>query len=216
MKTIFCEDNVANDMVVEFTAAIRFDPTYLVDGYIANDTMYACPDEGFACPGTTIVDDNVTNYVTCGCPYTAWVECAMNSSVSQNQKVNFVTCWDDASIADKVQNDSTLEVMAESCAIEASLDWAKVQACHVGPQKSDLLWLAANKFMNKWPDYTTMGGPYHVPHVLISSVSNATDTEDMEDINLESADITYFNHRLCALGIEMPACSLFNISEVIA
>jgi len=207
---------VANDAIFEFTSAIRYDPTHLVNGSIANNSMYHCPDEGFACPDTTIVDGHVSYSDTCGCPYTEWVECALNSSMSQNQKVNFVTCWDDATIADKVQNSSTLESMAQDCAVEASLDWSKVQACHAGPQKSELLWLAANKFMVKWPNNTKMGGHYNVPHVLITSVSNATDTMDMHEINLEPADISYFNQRLCSLGVVMPACSLLNVSEIIA
>lgn len=195
-------------MTFEFTSAIRYDPQDLVDGHIANDTMYRCPDEGFACPGTSMDGDNVTNYDdSCGCPYTAWVECAMNNTLSQNQKVNFVACWDEASITDKLQNETTLSAMVESCALEASIDFAKVQACHTGEQKSDLLWSAANKFMTKWPEFAKMGGPFHVPHVLIGS-ADGNDMEDMEDINLNGSDFSYFNTKICSLGVKMAACDV--------
>lgn len=213
MKTVFVEEHVAIDLTFEFTSAIRYNKTFLVNGTIANDTMYSCPDEGFACPGTTMDGDNVTNYETCGCPYTAWVECALNKTVTQNQKVNFVTCWDDQTIADKVQNATTLEAFARTCSAEASLDWSTVQDCHNSEQKSKLLWMAANKFMDKWPQYTVMGGPFHVPHVLIGN----GDMEDMEEISLDSTDFAYFNQKICSLGVEMPACNLThgNLTHVV-
>jgi len=198
---------VSADVLFEFSSAIRYDPQYLVDGQIANDTMFRCPDEGFACPGTTIVGGDVTNYDdSCGCPYTAWVECALNKTVLQNQKVNFVSCWDEASISDKIQTETTLEAIVKDCATEASIDFAEVQACHSGQMKSDLLWSAANKFMKKWPNNTVMGGPFHVPHVLIGSI-DGNDIEDM-DPRLDSSDIPYFNGHLCSLGVKLPACDL--------
>lgn len=197
-------------MVFEFTSAIRYNKSFLVDGHIANDTMYTCPDEGFGCPGTT-----ATNYVTCGCPFTEWVECAFNYTVNQNQKINFLSCWDDSTIVpeDTPTNASNLQAMAQACAVEASIDWDKVAACHDGPQKSELLWIAGNKFMDKWPDYSIMGGHYHVPHVLLSSASDVTDVMDMENISLQSSDIPYFNARLCSLGLNLPACMLINTTN---
>lgn len=208
------QENVAVDVAFEFTSAIRYDPQYLVDSHIANDTMYRCPDEGFACTGTTMDGDNVTNYdSSCGCPYTAWVECAMNKTVVQNQKVNFITCWDDASIADKLQNETTLSAITEYCSLEASIDFSEVLACHSGDQKSDLLWQAANKFMTKWPNNTVMGGPFHVPHILLGTI-DGKDVEDTEEPKYNASDIPYFNNKLCALGIKMPACDLASAIEV--
>lgn len=177
-----------------------------MDGKIANDTMYQCPDEGFACPGTVMDGDKVVTYDdSCGCPYTEWVECAMNKAQSQNQKVNFMSCWDDSTISDKVQNATTLEAFAQTCSITASLVWDDVKKCHDGDEKSQLLWAAANDFMDTWVNNTKMGGPFHVPHVLIGKGSSVSDLEDLEP-RLNPTDYAMFNKALCNLGVEMPAC----------
>lgn len=184
-------------------AAIRYNESLLVNGTIANDTMYDCPDEGFACPGTT---EGGEVYVTCGCPYTAWVECAFSKAEKLKQKVDFLTCWDDTTTSDELQNASTLQGFAEDCAGKAGIGFKDVQACHDGSEKSDLLWKAANDFMDTWPENKPMGGPFHVPHVLIGSGENRSKWEDM-NIDLNSTDIIVINKKLCDLGVALPNCS---------
>lgn len=166
--------------------------------------MYQCPDEGFACPGTVMHGDKVITYDdSCGCPYTAWVECAFSTAQSQNQKVNFMSCWDDSTISDKLQNHSTLAAFAKTCSLTASLPWKEVVACHKGSEKSKLLFDAANDFMTTWPNNTAMGGPFHVPHVRIGK----GELQVLEPA-LDVGDYKMFNDALCGLGVRMPACDL--------
>lgn len=191
-------------MTFELTSAIRYDPQLLVDGKIANDSMYQCPDEGFACPGTHKVKGKWIVQDDCGCPFTAWVECAMNNTVSEKQKVNFLACWDEATIADKLQNETTLSAIVQDCSTAASIAFKDVQTCHSSQLQSDLLWSAANKFMTKWPNFTVMGGHFQVPHVLIGDI-DGSDVEDMvymEPLTLNASDIARLNDKLCELRVE--------------
>jgi len=202
VKTIFAEQNVAADLTFNFTSAIRYNKSLLVDGTIVDETFYECPDEGWACKGT---NDDASVYVTCGCPYSAWVACAMDKTATVNQQVNFIACWDDTGMHSQKQNDTTLEGFAHDCSIQSSLDWSAVKECHDTPKtRADLLWDAANRFMDKWPEFAVMGGHFHVPHVLIGA--DLSTAEDMENINIDASDIPYFNKKICSLGVDMTVC----------
>jgi hypothetical protein len=194
--------NVSSEVTFNFTSAIRYNKSLLVDGTVVNESMFACPDEGWACPGT---NENASVYVTCGCPYTAWVQCALKQTTTQKQQVDFITCWDDQGLHDKKQTNKSLEAAASNCSGQLGLDWDTVRACDVdySGERAELLFAAATRFMEKWPEYTPMDGPFHVPHVLIGE--SLSDAEDME-IDLNSTDISSFNDKLCSLEVETGSC----------
>jgi len=180
-----------------FTNAIRYNASLLVDGHVVDENAYACPDEGFACPGTGPSGDP---YVTCGCPYTAWAQCALKQAASSFSTVRFITCWDDQGLAGQVQTNATLEAAASTCAGLASIDFDAVKTCNedYDGERAALLFSAANRFMAKWPEYTNMNGPFHVPHVLIGANLNA-----MEDIVTNPNPI---NWKLCILDVQTGLC----------
>lgn len=193
---------MAAEVTFNFTSAIRYNTSLLVDGTVVDETMLGCPDEGWACPGT---NENASVYVTCGCPYTAWVQCALKQTKSQQEQVDFITCWDDQGLHDKKQTNKSLEAAASNCSSQVDLDWEVVQACNVdySGERAELLFAAATRFMEKWPEYTKMGGPFHVPHVLIGENQGAT--QDM-DVDLNSTDILNFNKKLCSLDVQTGSC----------
>lgn len=193
-------------MTFNFTSAIRYNASLLENGTVASEDMYACPDEGWVCPGT----ENETVYVTCGCPYTAWVQCALDQigegEQQQQKQVTFITCWDDQGLADQKQTNATLEAAASTCSRQIGVDWDAVQACNSDytGKRADLLFAAANRFMGKWPEFTNMDGPFHVPHVLIGK--NQSDMQDM-NVDINSTDIQVFNEKLCSLDVVTGTCS---------
>jgi len=180
---------VSSQVKFHFTSAIRYNVSLLVNKTVANQSMYDCPDET-------------------GCEYTAWVECAMNKTSTQSQKMAFLTCWDETTDAETPQNETSLEAFAERCAHAACINTSMVKDCHGGHQKMDLLWQAANKFMNKWPQFTKIGGPFHVPHVLIGKAgSTQADLTDWSP-GLNISDVAQLNQQLCELKAGLPLCSV--------
>lgn len=203
MGEIYDEGCVASQVTFNFTNAIRYNESLLVDGAVANEDMYACPDEGWACPGTS---EDASVYVTCGCPYTAWVQCALDQisegDEQQQKHVTFITCWDDQGLKDKKQSNETLQAAAANCSDQIGVDWSAVQACNGDYQgkRAQLLFAAANRFMGKWPEYTAMAGPFHVPHVLIGQ-----DQSHMQD--MDDTDIGALNAKLCSLSVDTGNCT---------
>lgn len=199
---MYDEGSVGAEVTFNFTNAIRYNASLLVDGAVVNENMYECPDEGWACPGTS---DDASVYVTCGCPYTAWAQCALKRTATQQQQVDFITCWDDQGLRDKKQTNASLEAAASNCSKQLDLDWDAIKACDVdySGERAELLFAAASRFMAKWPEYAIMGGRFNVPHVLIGA--DPSDMEDME-IDLNSTDIQRFNEKLCSLEVETGSC----------
>lgn len=209
MEQLYAEKCVASEVIFNFTSAIRYDASLLVDGAVADETMYGCPDEGWACPGT---NDDASVYVTCGCPYTAWMQCALTQidegdERRQEKQVTFITCWDDQDLRDKKQTNETLEAAASICSQSIGVDWDAVQACNsdYSGQRAETLFAAANRYMGKWPQNQDMRGPFHVPHVLIGN--SQTDMTDM-DVELDSTiDLPVFNDLLCSFGVQTGTCA---------
>jgi hypothetical protein len=161
---VYEADGIADAVDFKFTAAIR--------GSDASDVSNLhCPDENL------------------GCPYTAWVICAIEGQAVKAdvaQQVKFITCWDDSSLP--------LAKRAETCAQDAGLDFAAVSTCQSGSEVNSLLSAAATTFMAKWPQYSDLSGPYHVPHVL----ANGNDLDDPSYENIMQ--------NLCSAGISAGAC----------
>jgi len=154
---------MAAEIDVKFTAAIR------TAGDPANDTTYDCPDED---PG---------------CPYTTWVLCAFNASKTDEERVKFMSCWDDscpgdskwtcphgATVCECKANASGLESASKTCSETAKLDFAAVSACQKGGA-ADLLHAAAVAWEEKWPSHAHTG-PFQVPHVLIGGKDIGSNT----------------------------------------
>lgn len=192
-------------MTFNFTSAIRYNESLLENGTVTSEDMYACPDEGWACPGT---NENASVYVTCGCPYTAWVQCGLDQiSEEDNQKqLKFIVCWDDQGLHDKKQTNATLEAAAQNCSTQLGLEWDAVKTCNedYSGKRAELLFAASNRFMGKWPEFLDMEGPFHVPHVLIGP-----DQSHMQDYeaDLNSTDIENINEMLCALDVVTGTCA---------
>jgi len=199
---VYDEGSVASEVTFNFTSAIRYNKSLLVDGTVVNESMFACPDEGWACPGT----ENASVYVTCGCPYTAWAQCALKQISNQTMQVGFITCWDDQGLKDKKQTNKSLEAAAKNCSDQLGLaNWDDIRACNVdySGERAELLFSAATRFMEKWPEYTAMDGPFHVPHVLIGK--SLSDNEDV-DIFSNSTDLGRINKKLCSLEVSTGTC----------
>lgn len=201
LSTIYAEGAVSTEVEFNFTSAIRYDPSLLVDGAVVNETVYDCPDEGEACPGTNLTADPQV-YVTCGCPYTAWAQCALKQATDQTQMVDFITCWDDHGTG--TQTNATLEAAASDCSAAAGFDFAPVKTCNedYSGERAQLLFAAANRFMAKWPEYAPMDGHFHVPHVLIG----APDTSQGDKTDMDT-DIPSLNSALCSLDVQTGTCS---------
>lgn len=209
MKTLLDHPGISADVIFNLTSAIRYNKSLLVHGKVVNESMYGCPDEGWACPGT---NKNASVYVTCGCPYTAWVECALSQKdMTMQQRVDFVGCWDEQGLEDKKQDNTTLEAAAANCSTLGDVNFPAVKSCwnDFEGQRADLLFVAANTFMEKWPENVNMDGPFHVPHVLIGTVG-----DQMEDMQVDSdahpinatLDIPRFLDQICSLGLKS-ACA---------
>lgn len=118
---------------------------------------------------------------------TAVVLCAFNATqTSVHQRVNFLTCWDDA--------EGSIAERGEKCAVQAGLDWQKISQCSKAPEANQLQTQAAKDFAARYPSHTKPGGMFGVPAL---------------EINGKSADDTSFKSLLtdlCATGITAPAC----------
>lgn len=153
---------MANAVDFTFTAAVR------TKGDPVSDTTYNCPDEDT------------------GCPYSTWVLCAFSATKTQEERVRFMSCWDDSCIGDSdfscpvgstscecVSDSSGLEAAAKSCSASAKIDFAAVSACQKGGA-ADLLHAAAVAWEAKWPEHAHEGA-YSVPHVLIGGKDVGSD-----------------------------------------
>jgi len=167
---VYNADGISASTAFEFTSAIRGIPPY------------ECPDE----------DDGEFK-----CGYTVWVECAMNGAqvnfgktTTVAQKVKFLGCWDNST--------STVASRAKLCAGQSGLDYDAVRACRAGNESQQLLAVAANKFMTKWPSHASSDTAFQVPHMLVAGT----------DLDLP---ITYdaVMEQLCATGISATACTAF-------
>jgi len=209
VEELYNEECVALQVIFNFTSAIRYNKSLLVDGAVVDETMYGCPDEGWACPGT---NDDGSVYVTCGCPYTAWFQCALTQIEEgdqrrQEKQVTFIACWDDQGLADKKQTNETLEAAASTCSQKIGVDWDAVQACNgdYAGKRAELLFAAASRYMDKWPENRDMGGRFDVPHVLIGNIQS-----DMTDMDVEinsKLDIPAFNDLLCSFNVQTGTCA---------
>lgn len=168
------------------TAAIR-----------TNATTYDCPDED---PG---------------CPYTQWVLCAFNVSKVAEEKVKFMSCWDDTCPGDEPfcppgstacdcdTNAGGIRSAAKRCSEAAKIDFAAVSTCQ-GTGAAHLLHDAALAFEQKWPTHAHEGERFQVPHVLIGGDdmgSNTTIPDLME--------------ALCAKGVQA-TCTKANLAPKVA
>lgn len=224
MKTLLDEPGIS-DFPVHFrtTSAIRYNKSLLVHGKVADESMYACPDEGWACPGTNA---NGSIYVTCGCPYTAWVECGLEALTSWEDKVDFIACWDEQGLEDKKQDNTTMEAAAKNCSEAIGRNFSNVKTCwnDFEGRRADLLFAAANRFMEKWPEFVNMSGPFHVPHVLMGTCTDLSSdnaschgSSEMEDMQEDSdahpinatLDIPRFLVKLCSLGVKSACAGAF-------
>mmetsp|Transcript_147768 Transcript_147768/g.375480 ORF Transcript_147768/g.375480 Transcript_147768/m.375480 type:complete len:158 (-) Transcript_147768:12-485(-) len=121
-----------------------------------------------------------------GCPMTKFVLCAFNStSTSIDQRVTFMTCWDDSK--------ASAEVKAQRCAAEAKLSWDTISSCVGGGQGVALAEAAAESFVNRFPSHKT--GIFAVPHIFINGAEQTSRTFERLLSNL------------CATGIRAGACS---------
>jgi len=202
LRTVHGEGNVSSEVTFNFTSAIRYNKSLLVKGKVLNESMYGCPDEGWACPGTESRKKMVNN---CGCPYTAWVQCALKQTSTRKQQADFIMCWDGQDLSGQVQMNKSLEAAASTCSTKLGLDWARVRACNFdySGERAELLFAAANRFMEKWPEFTPMDGIFSVPHVLIGK--NSKDMEEIE-IDRNSSDLERINAKFCSLGVQTGTC----------
>lgn len=215
MKEVYDEDCVSSQVIFNLTSAIRYNASLLENGTVTNESMYGCPDEGWVCPGT---NENATVYVTCGCPYTAWVQCALDQIgegeqqqdewVQQQKQVTFISCWDEQNLADHKTTNATLEAAASNCSqqIDIDVDFDAVKACNsdYSGKRAELLFAAANRFMGKWPEWSIMGGHFNVPHVLIGK--NQSSMQEFPEPFYNSKDIVVYNEKLCSLDVNTGTC----------
>jgi len=141
-------------------------------GSPATDHSWDCPDE------------------EPGCPMTKWFLCAVDgwntTTRTQDQRVGFLTCWDDAT--------GTSESKTRECAKSVSLDMDEITACHSGIKAESLQLAAAKYFEQRFPSHAH-SGIFDVPHVFV----------DGKDLGYQ-ADYQTILKTLCATGIEAAAC----------
>merc|ERR1712146_261479 len=98
-----------------------------------------------------------------GCPMTRWFLCAVDGwnskTTSQDQRINFLTCWDEAS--------GSSESKAKACAESVSLDFAAISACQSGAKGDELQVAAAKYFEGRFPDHAH-SGIFGVPHLFLN------------------------------------------------
>lgn len=207
MKTISEEGSVNSEVYWNFTSAIRYNESLLVNGTVTSEGMYECPDERWACPGTNA---NGSVSVTCGCPYTAWALCALEQATSQQQQVRFITCWDEQGLASRKQTNASMEAAASNCSAIVHLNWDSVYACNMdySGERAELLFAAAHRFMQKWPEFAPVGGHFHVPHVLVGKEQSTIEDMDIQaSLTPGMKDVPILNEKLCALDVHTGSCA---------
>jgi len=147
LSKLYAADGIAAAVDFQMHSAIRS------AGSPAKDHAWECPDED---PG---------------CPMTKWFICAVDgwnrTTTTQDQQVNFLTCWDDAS--------GTSQAKATACAKTAGLDIASITKCATGDKAEALQLVAAEYFEKRFPTHAH-GGMFQVPHVFIQGKEVEQDT----------------------------------------
>lgn len=119
---------------------------------------------------------------------TAVVLCAFNATQTTiDQRVNFLTCWDDA--------DGAAKEKGQKCAAQAGLDWSKTEDCISSSEAGQLQTQAAKDFATRYPGHAH-GGMFGVPALEINGKPFSEDDRSFKSI-LKG---------LCATGITAPAC----------
>jgi glutaredoxin len=166
LKKLYAADGIADAVDFQMHSAIRS------AGSPSKDHSWACPDED---PG---------------CPMTKWFICAVDgwntSSTTQDQRVNFLTCWDDAQ--------GSSEDKAKACSKQVGFDFSAVSACNSGPKGEALQLAAAEAFEKRFPTHAH-NGMFEVPHIFING----------QDIGT-NRDFNTVLKKLCASGIKAGAC----------
>ena len=122
---------------------------------------------------------------------TKWFLCAVDgwntTTTTQNQRVGFLTCWDDA--------EGSSQSKTQKCATAQGLDMATITACESGSKGEDLQQAAAEYFEETFPSHAH-SGMFQVPHIFV----NGVDQGAWDDYDTILANI-------CATGISAGACS---------
>merc|ERR1712216_79486 len=139
LKKLYAADGIAEAVDFEMHSAVRS------TGSPSKDHSWDCPDED------------------AGCPMTKWFLCAVDgwnkNTTTQDQRVNFLTCWDDA------EGDS--EAKAKSCAATVKLDFEPISKCATSDKAEALELAAAEYFEKRFPTHAH-SGIFMVPHVFIN------------------------------------------------
>jgi hypothetical protein len=166
LTKLYAADGIAKAVDFQMHSAIRS------AGSPTTDHAWACPDED------------------AGCPMTKWFICAVNgwntTTTTQDQRVNFLTCWDDAQ--------GTSEDKAKACAKTVGLDFSAISTCQAGDYGVFLQQQAAEYFEKRFPA-NAHSGMYQVPHIFI-------DGKEMVD-----RDYNTILKAVCATGITAGACN---------
>jgi glutaredoxin len=167
LKQLYAADGIADAVDFEMHSAIRS------AGDPSKDHSWDCPDED------------------AGCPMTKWFLCAVDgwnkNTTTQDQRVNFLTCWDDAT--------GDAEAKAKTCAAAGKLDFDAISKCNSGSKAEDLELAAAKYFEQRFPTHAH-SGMFMVPHVFING----------KDIG-ENRDYHSILKMLCDTGIKAGACT---------
>ena len=167
LSKLYAADGIADAVEFRLHSAIRS------AGKPATDHDWACPDEDV------------------GCPMTKWFLCAVDgwntTTTTQDQRVGFLTCWDDA--------EGSSQSKTQKCATAQGLDMAAITACESGSKGEDLQQAAAEYFETTFPSHAH-SGMFQVPHIFV----NGVDQGAWDDYDTILANI-------CATGITAGACS---------
>jgi glutaredoxin len=167
LKKLYAAEGIAQAVEFQMHSAIRS------SGSPTKDHAWACPDED---PG---------------CPMTKWFICAVNgwnnTTTTQDQRVNFLTCWDDAQ--------GSSEAKAKTCSKQVGFDFKEVSACNSGPKGEALQLAAAEAFEKRFPSHAHRG-MFEVPHIFINGKDIGTDRDYDTVLN-----------KLCSSGIKAGACN---------
>lgn len=160
-----------------------------------------CPNTTFSCP-----DED------CGCPFTKWAVCGLHATnTTQDEQVNFLTCFDqnDIAFSDEWVDAGEMpppNTSALSCINQTAepARYAAVKACGEGNLSAKLLEDARAYFAETFPMYTT-GPRFDVPHVYINN--------EEQDVNLPGNVWTYIK-TLCNKGIGANVCKALESSSL--
>jgi len=168
LKKLYAADGIAASVEFSMHSAVRS------AGSPSKDHSWDCPDED------------------AGCPMTKWFLCAVDgwntTTTTQDQRVNFLTCWDDST--------GTNEARVKQCAKQVGFDMAAITACNSGSKGEALQLAAAQYFEKRFPTHAH-GGMFMVPHIFINGKDQSTGLMNYNTI-LKA---------LCKTGIKAAACN---------